>query len=187
MDQNIQIIIKKIVKRAIDLYLKDKSILDIDNEPFDNEYFDKKIGVFIEIVDNDETILSLGNVEPELKILNNLIFVLISTIKYLDEQYVEKLKNNELTIKIWTINDYTNLKNKSEREKIHGISSDKPGIVITKNDKNTYCYLPSIWKETSDPIYILEKLSLNANLDKDTWKENDVDLIVFYPEVTIIN
>ncbi|MDD3156398.1 MAG: hypothetical protein PHP14_03270, partial [Candidatus Pacebacteria bacterium] len=94
MDQNIQIIIKKIVKRAIDLYLKDKSILDIDNEPFDNEYFDKKIGVFIEIVDNDETILSLGNVEPELKILNNLIFVLISTIKYLDEQYVEKLKNN---------------------------------------------------------------------------------------------
>ncbi|MDD3808633.1 MAG: hypothetical protein PHG49_04015, partial [Candidatus Pacebacteria bacterium] len=93
-------IIKKIVKRAIDLYLKDKSILDIDNEPFDNEYFDKKIGVFIEIIDNNETILSLGNVEPELKILNNLIFVLISTIKYLDEQYVEKLKNNELTIKI---------------------------------------------------------------------------------------
>lgn len=187
MDQKIQTIIKKIVKRAIDLYLKDKSILDIDNEPFDNGYFNKKIGIFIEIVDNNETILSFGNVQPELKILNNLIFVLISTIESLDEQYLEKLKNNELTIKIWIINDYSNLKNKSEREKIHGISFNKPGIIIAKNDKNTYCYLPTIWKETSDPIYILENLSLNANLNKDAWKENGIDLIVFYPEVMTIN
>ncbi len=187
MDQTIQTIIKKIIKRATDLYLKDRSILNIDNEPFDNEYFNKKTGVFIELVDNGETVAAFGNVIPELSLLNNLIFVLISTIESLDEEYMEKLKNNELTIKIWTVNSHLNLKNKSEREKIHGISSGKPGIIINKNDEQTYCYLPSIWKETSDPIYILENLSLNANLNKDDWKENDIDLITFQSDVTIIN
>ena len=60
-----------------------------------------------------------------------------------------------------------NLKDQTEREKIYNISINKPAILINKDNTNYYCYLPSIWKEQNDPIYILENLAINANLNKD--------------------
>ena len=187
MDPNIEIIIKKVAKRAIDLYTQQNSILDIDNEPFDNDFFNSKPGVFVEIVDETETVIALGNIKSELNILDNVIFVLINTVKNLDEEYIGKLKNNELKVKIWLVNEYVNLKNQTEREKVYGVSVNKPAIIINKNDINTYCYLPSVWEDQSDAIYILENLAINADLDKDAWKENEIDLITFKPTLITIN
>jgi AMMECR1 domain-containing protein len=79
------------------------------------------------------------------------------------------------------------LKGQTEREKVYGISVNKPAILINKNDLNTYCYLPSIWKDQSDAIYILENLAINANLEKDDWKNNDLNLITFKPTLVTIN
>lgn len=187
MNSNIETIIKKVVKRAIDLYLNQNSILNIDNEPFDNEFFNTKLGIFVELADSEDTIIALGNISSELTVLDNIIFVLINTIKSLDEEYIEKLRNNELKIRVWFVDEYLNLKNKDEREKVYGVSINKPAIMINKNDVNAYCYLPSVWEEQSDAIYILENLAINAGLDKDTWKENEIDLITFKPNLIEIN
>lgn len=187
MEPAIETIIKKVAKRAIDLFINENVILNIDNEPFDNKYLSSKFGVFIEIADQEETITALGNIENNITILDNIIFVLINVIKTLDTEYLEKLKNNQLTIRIWIVESYINLKGQTEREKVYGISVNKPAILINKNDTNTYCYLPSIWKDQSDAIYILENLAINANLEKDDWKNNDLDLITFKPTLITIN
>ncbi len=187
MNSNIETIIKKVVKRAIDLYLNQNSILNIDNEPFDNEFFNTKLGIFVELADSEDTVIALGNISSELTVLDNIIFVLINTIKSLDEEYIEKLRNNELKIRVWFVDEYLNLKNKDEREKVYGVSINKPAIMINKNDVNTYCYLPSVWEEQSDAIYILENLAINAGLDKNAWKENEIDLITFKPNLIEIN
>jgi len=100
MNSNIETIIKKVVKRAIDLYLNQNSILNIDNEPFDNEFFNTKLGIFVELANNEDTVIALGNISSELTVLDNIIFVLINTIKSLDEEYIEKLRNNELKIRV---------------------------------------------------------------------------------------
>ena len=100
MTLEIENIIKKVVKRAIDLYLNNNTILNIDNESFDNQFLNNKFGIFVEIIDQNESITALGNIENDVKILDNLIFVLINTIKTLDLENLEKLKNNQLTIKI---------------------------------------------------------------------------------------
>lgn len=181
MDTTIENILKKVVKRALDLYLNSNTILNIDNESFDNEFLKNKFGVFIEIVDQNESIAALGNIENDINILDNIIFVLINTIKTLDTENIEKLKNNQLNIRLWIVESYTNLKNQTEREKTYSISANKPAILINKNNTNYYCYLPSIWEEQNDPIYILENLALNAGLDKDEWKNINLDLIIFNP------
>jgi hypothetical protein len=100
MEPAIETIIKKVAKRAIDLFINENAILNIDNEPFDNEFLSSKFGVFIEIAEQEETITALGNIENNITILDNIIFVLINTIKTLDTEYLEKLKNNQLTIRI---------------------------------------------------------------------------------------
>jgi hypothetical protein len=100
MDIQIETIIKKVAKRAIDLYLQNNSILNIDKEVFQDDFFNNKFGVFIEISDSESSITSLGNIENDVTILDNIIYVLINTIKTLAPEDIDRLKNNELTIKI---------------------------------------------------------------------------------------
>jgi AMMECR1 domain-containing protein len=92
-----------------------------------------------------------------------------------------------LTIKIWIVESYINLKGKSETEKLYGVSINKPGILINKDNINFYCYLPSVWSEQNDAVYILENLAENANLSKDAWKNSNLDLITFKSNPIIIN
>jgi hypothetical protein len=100
MELQIETIIKKVAKRAIDLFVQTNSILNIDKEVFQDDFFNNKFGVFIEITDSNSSITSLGNIENDIPILDNIIYVLINTIKTLSEEDFEKLKNNVLTIKI---------------------------------------------------------------------------------------
>jgi hypothetical protein len=100
MDIQIETIIKKVTKRAIDLFLESNSILNIDKEVLNSDYFNNKFGVFIEITDPEASITSLGNIENDIPILDNIIYVLINTIKTLNENDLLRLKNNELTVKI---------------------------------------------------------------------------------------
>ena len=187
MDIQIETIIKKVAKRAIDLYLQNNSILNIDKEVFQDDFFNNKFGVFIEISDSESSITSLGNIENDVTILDNIIYVLINTIKTLAPEDIDRLKNNELTIKIWIVESFINLKGKSETEKLYGVSINKPGILINKDNINFYCYLPSVWNEQNDAVYILENLSENANLSKDAWKDSNLDLITFKSNPITIN
>ncbi len=187
MDIQIETIIKKVVKRAIDLFIQDNSILNIDKEVFQDDFFNNKFGVFIEITDSESSITSLGNIESDVPILDNIIYVLINVIKTLDPEEFERLKNNELTIKIWIVDSFINLKGKTETEKLYGVSVNKPGILINKDNINFYCYLPSVWDEQNDAVYILENLAENANLPKDAWKDSNLDLITFKSVPLIIN
>jgi hypothetical protein len=80
--------------------LENNSILNIDQETYQSEYFNNKFGVFIEITDSESSITSLGNIENDMPILDNIIYVLINTIKTLDETDLQRLQNNKLTVKI---------------------------------------------------------------------------------------
>jgi len=181
MDTNTENIIKKVIKRAIDLYLDENTILNIDNESYQNDFLKNSFGVFIEISDNEGNTNALGNIQSDALLLNNIVYVLINIIKNLRETYMEKLKNNELNIRIWIVDNYINLKGKAENEKIYNVSINKPAILINKDEISTYCYLPSVWETESDTTFILENLSINAGLDKDAWKDNGIDLITFKP------
>jgi AMMECR1 domain-containing protein len=97
------------------------------------------------------------------------------------------LQNNKLTVKIWIVDSYINLKGKTENEKLYGVSINKPGILINKDNLNFYCYLPSVWNEQNDAVYILENLAENAKLNKDAWKDSNLDLITFKSNPLIIN
>jgi len=100
MDTNTENIIKKVIKRAIDLYLDENTILNIDNESYQNDFLKNSFGVFIEISDNEGNTNALGNIQSDALLLNNIVYVLINIIKNLRETYMEKLKNNELNIRI---------------------------------------------------------------------------------------
>ena len=187
MNNDIETIIKKIAKRTIDLFTNQGAILNIDNGSFQNDYFNNKFGIFVEIADHYELISAFGNIESDVNILENLIFVLVNTMKALPVEYIEKLKNHSLNIRVWVVESYDNIKGLSDNEKIYNISAQKPAILINKNDTNSFCYLPIIWKDESDPIYILENLAISAGLNKDDWKNQSIDLIVFNPQAIIIN
>ncbi len=187
MDENTINIIKKVTKRAIDLFINQGVILDIDISTYANNYFNNKFGVFVEVTDKDELISAFGNIESDTHLIQNIIFVLVSTMKSLPDEYIQKLQDNLLNIRVWIVEGYTNIKGLSENEKIYNISANKPAILINKNDTNSFCYLPTIWKDESDPIYILENLAINAELDKDAWKNPSIDLITFDPQSIIIN
>jgi AMMECR1 domain-containing protein len=105
----------------------------------------------------------------------------------LPAEYIEKLQNNSLNIRIWIVENYNNIKGLSDNEKLYNISANKPAILINKNNTNSFCYLPIIWKDESDPIYILENLAISAELNKDDWKDKDIDLITFNPQAIAIN
>ncbi|MFA5230053.1 MAG: hypothetical protein WC422_01195 [Candidatus Paceibacterota bacterium] len=100
MDINIETIIKKITKRAIDLFINQGMILNVDNNSFQNDYFNNKFGIFVEIADQNQLISAFGNIESDVNVLENLIFVLINTLKSLPAEYIEKLQNNSLNIRI---------------------------------------------------------------------------------------
>jgi len=187
MDINIETIIKKITKRAIDLFINQGMILNVDNNSFQNDYFNNKFGIFVEIADQNQLISAFGNIESDVNVLENLIFVLINTLKSLPAEYIEKLQNNSLNIRIWIVENYNNIKGLSDNEKLYNISANKPAILINKNNTNSFCYLPIIWKDESDPIYILENLAISAELNKDDWKDKDIDLITFNPQAIAIN
>lgn len=187
MDINIINLLKKVAKRAIDLFVTQGTILDIDTSNYPNDYFKNRFGIFIEITEQDELISAFGNIESDTNLVENLIFVLVNTMKSLPEEYLQKLQNNLLSIRIWIVEDYTNIKGLSDNEKIYNISANKPAILINKDNVNSFCYLPTIWKDESDPIYILENLAISANLDKDDWKNKDIDLITFNPKDIIVN
>lgn len=187
MDINLETIIKKITTRAIDLFVNQGVILDVDKNSYQNEYFDNRFGIFVEIAEQNELISAFGNITSEVSLLDNLIFVLVNTLKSLPDEYIEKLKTNSLNIRIWIVESYTNIKGLSDNEKIYNISANKPAILINQNDTHSFCYLPIIWKEESDPIYILENLAVSAELNKDDWKNKDIDLITFNPRSIVIN
>ena len=100
IDQFTEKQIKTIAKRAADLFLNSKEMLTIDADFFENRFFQSQKGVFIEIGTDKETISSLGNLKAGTNLLENISFVVFHTLASLDEEALEKLKQNEYHLRV---------------------------------------------------------------------------------------
>ncbi len=179
IDQFTEKQIKTIAKRAADLFLNSKEMLTIDADFFENRFFQSQKGVFIEIGTDKETISSLGNLKAGTNLLENISFVVFHTLASLDEEALEKLKQNEYHLRVWIIEDFEQVNQFDTERFFDKLIIQRPGIIINHDKDNSYCFLPKVWSEIFDPSTIMEKLAEHAGLNNEDWKDPENTIIIF--------
>jgi len=168
----------ELARKAVEEYAYGK---EFEPDPETKEKFNEKKANFVTITKKGEIRGRVGTFEPKEELWKSIIQNAINAT-FFDakmsplERYEILSAKIEISIlskpKRIAVNNYLEIIKKIEK----GM-----GLILKQGSKDS-TVLPTIWEETEDKIEVLQKLSTNAGLDKDTWKISE---IYFYTVETI--
>lgn len=175
----------EISRRTLEKYLKEKSILVLEEDSLKFPLLKEKRGVFVTLTKNGELRGCIGNLTADKPVYQAIIENSLASALF-DPRF-PSLENDELkdiTIEISILSELNPLPSfKDAIELIKYLEKKKPGIVIKKG-ANEATFLPQVWEELKTPEEFLSQLCLKAGLEPYAWKK--LDLTMFEYEVVKI-
>jgi len=165
----------QLARRTLENYLKGKDFrLD---EKTKKKYSDKK-ACFVTLTKKGELRGCIGNLEARQKLWKEVQEQIINSA--FNDFRFEPLKKEELKeikIEISVLNESKKLKFVDEEDLLNKIDS-KMGLIIKKG-YSTATFLPQVWKQNPNKKKFLEQLCLKAGINKNCWKEKDIELYYY--------
>ncbi len=172
----------EISRRTLEKYLKEKSILVLEEDSLKFPLLKEKRGVFVTLTKNGELRGCIGNLTADKPVYQAIIENSLASALF-DPRF-PSLENDELkdiTIEISILSELNPLPSfKDAIELIKYLEKKKPGLVIKKGT-NEATFLPQVWEELKTPEEFLSQLCLKAGLEPHAWKK--LDLTMFEYEV----
>ena len=131
---------------------------------------------------NDELLGCIGNLEPEKPIYQAVIDNSLAAA-FCDPRFssltipeLEKVK-----IEISILGPLKKLQFSTPEQLVNYLKQKKPGLFIKKGF-NQATFLPQVWLELPKPEEFLQQLCLKAGLDRDSWKDLDLEIYEYQVE-----
>ena len=168
-------------RRSIQKYLKDGSLLIIEQDSLPSDFLRDKRGVFVTLTINNELRGCIGNLEPEKPIYQAVIDNSLAAAFY-DPRFppltIPELAKAKIEISI--LGPLKKLQFSAAGQFVNYLKQKKPGIFIKKGF-NQATFLPQVWLELPKPEEFLQQLCLKAGLDRNSWQ--DLGLEIYEYEV----
>jgi hypothetical protein len=160
----------ELARKAIEDYAYGK---DFEPDQETKEKFSKKIANFVTITKKGETRGRVGSFIAKDELWKSVIQNSINAT-FFDKKMspLERYEILSAKIEISVLSKPKRIVVKNYLDLIKKIKKGM-GLVLKQGTKES-TVLPTIWEETEDKIEIMQKLSINAGLDKDAWKISEI-------------
>jgi len=170
-------------RRTLEKYLKEKTILAIDEESLVFPLLKEKKGVFITLYKDNQLRGCIGNLYSEKPIFESIIENTLASALF-DPRFPpleeDELENIKISISVLTepkpLPQFKDIK-----ELLNYLKKKKPGLVIKKGESEA-TFLPQVWKELKNPEEFLTHLCLKAGLNPQSWKNSDLTFLEYEVE-----
>jgi AmmeMemoRadiSam system protein A len=169
----------KLARRAIEAKFETKSEVFGSIPP----ELEKERGTFVTLTIRGKLRGCIGNVEPEGPIYSavsrNAVLAAFNDSRFpvLTAEEAEDIKVEVSILAKPRLIDYD-----SSEELLEKLNKFKPGVVLEK-DWRKATFLPQVWDEIEDGEKFMEHLCLKARLSKDTWRDDDKELEIYFYDV----
>lgn len=170
-------------RRTLEKYLKEKSILAIEEDNLALPILQEKRGVFITIFKNGQLRGCIGNLRGDKPVFLSVIENTLAAALF-DPRFppLEEKELKDIKIEISLISQLKPLTlTKDINQLIKYLKKKKPGLVIKKN-LNEATFLPQVWKELKEPEEFLSHLCLKAGLGAEAWKFPGIEITEYEVE-----
>ncbi|MGE4554530.1 MAG: AmmeMemoRadiSam system protein A [Candidatus Paceibacterota bacterium] len=159
-----------LARRAIQKYLLEKQILEIDEDSLDEELKEKR-GVFVTLEKNNQLRGCIGNLFPLKPIYQAVIDNSLASA-FLDNRFppltFEELE--EITIEISVLSPLKEIPLfNSKEEFLQYLQKNKVGVYFEKNGFQA-TFLPQVWEELETAQEFLSHLFLKGGLKANEWE-----------------
>ena len=170
----------KLTHRTIQKYLKNKGIVEVDQNSLPSKELLEKRGVFVTLTINGELRGCIGNLEADKPIYQSVIDNSLAAA-FCDPRFAPLTENEFKDIDI-EISILSPLKKISNKDILSYLKKNKPGILL-KNDRRQATFLPQVWEELTDPEEFLSHLSLKAGLGSNGWQDDSTKFYEYTVEI----
>ncbi|MGC8880739.1 MAG: AmmeMemoRadiSam system protein A [Minisyncoccia bacterium] len=169
-------------RRTLEKYLKEKSILAVDEDSLSFPILKEKKGIFITLLKNNKLRGCIGNLRGDKPVYQAIIENTLAAALF-DPRFspLEENELKDLKIEISLLSELKPLPYTQEKELLKYLKKKKPGIVIKKNLKEA-TFLPQVWKELKDPEEFLSQVCLKAGLSAEAWKKRGIEIFEYEVE-----
>ncbi|HOK17193.1 MAG TPA: AmmeMemoRadiSam system protein A [Candidatus Paceibacterota bacterium] len=173
----------EISRRTLEKYLKEKSILVLEEDNFKFPLLKEKRGVFVTLTKNGELRGCIGNLTADKPVYQAIIENSLASALF-DPRFppLDKDELQDITIEISILSELKPLPSYNDvNELIKYLEKKKPGLVIKKG-LNEATFLPQVWEELKTPEEFLSQLCLKAGLEPYVWKNLDITMFEYKVE-----
>ncbi len=173
----------KLSRRTLEKYLKEKSILSIDEEDLKYPILKEKRGVFVTLLKNGELRGCIGNLMADKPVYQAIIENTLAAALF-DPRFppVEEEELKDIKIEISLLSNLQPVKEFKDLDSLFSyLKKRKPGLFIQKNSKGA-TFLPQVWEDLKNPEEFLSHLCLKAGLKEDSYKDKNLIMLEYQVE-----
>ena len=163
-----------------------KSIISkLNNEKFELKNIPsslkEKRGVFVTLEKNNELRGCIGYIQPIKSIIDSVKENAVNAA-FKDTRFPPLTEDelNDIKIEISILSLPEKLEFKDSDELLEKLNSDMG--VILKRGFSSSTFLPQVWEQLPDKKDFLSHLSVKAGLPFDAWKDEDIEIEVYYAD-----
>jgi AmmeMemoRadiSam system protein A len=173
----------KLARRAIQKYFENKAILKIDEDNLSEALKDKN-GTFVTLWKNNKLRGCIGNLESQKPIYQSIIDNCLASALF-DTRFTP-LKDDELDgikIEISILSELKKLPDFTNSDSfIKYLDKHKTGLLIKKGNYQA-TFLPQVWEDLDSAELFISHLCEKAGLDRDEWKNMNLEVYQYDAEV----
>lgn len=162
----------QLAKKTLEACFKNEKF--IPDEKTKEKYKEKK-ACFVTLTENGELRGCIGCLEARQElwkdVQENAIHAAFHDSRFFS---LNKEELDNIKIEISVLSKPKKLEFKNQEELMNNINKDM-GIIL-KKEHHSATFLPQVWKEISEKTIFLEHLSIKAGLNKDAWRESDIEI-----------
>ena len=182
MNQKQKQYLLQLARRALEKYLQNQTILQIDETDLSPE-LTKPTATFVTLTKNGELRGCLGELEAQKPLYQSVIDNSLASA-FLDPRFpplsAEELP--EIKIEISLLGPLKKLPSFQNQAKLCSyLSQKKPGLFLKKGSAQA-TFLPQVWEELPWPQDFLSQLCLKAGLPPEAWQNLDLELFEYQVE-----
>ena len=161
----------ELARKAIEARFDGK---EVKVSPEIKEKYSKKQACFVTLTEYGGLRGCIGSLEPVQELWKDVIQNAVHA-GFNDYRFpkLEKHELDNIKIELSVLTIPKKLEYKNEEDLLKKVNK-KMGIILTKNRRSA-TFLPQVWEQLPDKIEFLENLCMKAGLDKDDWKDADME------------
>lgn len=158
--------------------IKKSQNIDVSKYSISNPLLEKR-GCFVTLNLNNELRGCIGYIMP-VKSLYQAVIDNAFNAAYQDPRFMpvseKEIKNLKIEISILTVPEKMNYSSKDEL--LNKLIPNKDGVIINKNGRSA-TFLPQVWEQLPAKEQFLEHLCQKAGLSSNTWKDGDMEVLIY--------